>query len=155
MSYAATIDWGDGNGPQASPVTIDTAGSAGAATQGHTDLSNTYYSAGTYTATLNLYEFDSSGNPGADPIATQSFAVTVVAPPAAPAALSGQSASASEIDLAWGDVAGATGYTVQISTDGVNWSNVGGSSWDDGSTYHYYIGNLSPNTGYAFRASAR
>ncbi len=70
-SYSATIDWGDGNGPQAAPVTIDSSGSAHVPTQGHVTLSHTYADAGPYNAALRLWESDDPST-----VYAQSFAVT-------------------------------------------------------------------------------
>src|SRR6185437_3358392 len=46
-------------------------------------------------------------------------------PPAAPVGLLAMPVSGSEIDLAWSDVTGETGYRIERSSDGVNFAPIG------------------------------
>jgi titin len=78
-----------------------------------------------------------------------SNAVTVWGPPIAPSSVAAKAASATQVSVSWSLVNSATGYLLQRSTDGVNWSAVAtvtGASYQDG--------NLSSNVTYYYRVAA-
>src|SRR5271157_3622020 len=70
--------------------------------------------------------------------------------PAAPSLFMAMAVSATEIDLDWSPVAGATGYLVDELVNGA-WTQVGSAG--SGST-SYAVTGLSPNTTYSFDVGA-
>ncbi|HET7091837.1 MAG TPA: hypothetical protein VFI22_00115, partial [Thermomicrobiales bacterium] len=61
-------------------------------------------------------------NGGGDSLPSNISAAAPIQPPAAPANLSATSISGTEIDLSWGDVAGESGFKIERSTDGTNFT---------------------------------
>jgi hypothetical protein len=79
---------------------------------------------------------------------SNSASVTVVPPlPTTPGGLVASAISGSQINLAWNAVTSATGYAVQRSSDGINWTllaNTTGTSFSNtglsaGTTYYYRV----------------
>ena len=68
-----------------------------------------------------------------------------------PANFTATSGQDSRIPLSWDSVTGATGYTLQQSTDQTNWSNVSGYG---GTATNYTVTSLTNNTLYYFRVQA-
>ncbi|MGC8638434.1 MAG: fibronectin type III domain-containing protein [Isosphaeraceae bacterium] len=124
-------------------TTWATAGAIGTGVTSFTDTGLTECTSYTY----RVFATNSFGDSA--PSATAS-ATTL---PAAPTGLTLTAVSASEIDLSWTDQStGATGYSVEQSTDGVNWTVVGSLS----STASSYTatGPFSPSTTYYFAVYA-
>ena len=72
-------------------------------------------------------------------------------PPATPVNVAGTANSSTQITLTWSDVTTETGYRVQRSTDGVNWTTLGSVAANATS---YVDGNLTPSTSYNYRVIA-
>src|SRR5439155_19327775 len=78
-----------------------------------------------------------------------------VVPPPAPSGLTASAVSPSQINLAWSDVTGETGYKIVCSLDGVSWTQIattaaGVTSYQNtglssGTTYYYRV--CACNTG--------
>ncbi|HEX8914648.1 MAG TPA: fibronectin type III domain-containing protein, partial [Humisphaera sp.] len=72
--------------------------------------------------------------------------------PVAPVSTTANATSSSQVTVAWSDVAGETGYSVERSADnGTTWTLAGTTGANVASLV---VGNLSPNTPYAFRVRA-
>ncbi|HET7091835.1 MAG TPA: hypothetical protein VFI22_00105, partial [Thermomicrobiales bacterium] len=98
---------------------------------------------GMSTFYYRVVAFNDAGDSGYSNVASS----TPVLPPDAPSNLSAAPASPTEIDLSWTDVTGETGYGIERSTDGVNFSPLttvaaGATSYRDrsvsGSAVFYY-----------------
>jgi PKD repeat protein len=68
--FSFTIDWGDGNGIESGPATIDVPGGSGVPTAGSFDGSHTYADNGVYTVTVTVIDDDGGST-------TETFTVTV------------------------------------------------------------------------------
>src|SRR5213079_1921338 len=75
----------------------------------------------------------------------------VPTPPATPINLSGSANSSTQITINWSDVATETGYRVQRSADGINWTTLGSVAANATS---YLDGGLTPSTTYNYRVIA-
>ena len=107
-----------------------------------TDLSpNTTYN-------LDVAAYNAAGTTWANSQSETTLSQNTV-PPAAPS-FSATAVSATQINLAWTPVAGATGYQVDVRINGV-WKQIG--SLGSGST-GYAVTGLSPNTTYYFDVAA-
>ena len=115
------------------------------------------------TAIGYLWEASNTGVPfGANTtsLASANFAslyhqqqVTMSTPPAAPTALIASSSASGQVDLSWTAPAGVTGitsYSVQYSTDGVNWTEHRGTAGT--ATTESFTG-LTPKTYYQFKVA--
>ncbi len=69
----------------------------------------------------------------------------------APANLTATAASSSRVDLTWSDVSGETGYKIERSTDGVNWTQIATTSANATS---YSNTGLNSATAYSYRVKA-
>jgi titin len=76
-------------------------------------------------------------------------ATTLVAPPPAPSVT--VTATSSEIDLSWTDVAGETGYRIERSTDGTDWAQIGTTGAD---VTTYADGGLPSGSTFSYRVFA-
>ncbi len=109
----------------------------------------TYADTGAADGTAYTYEVLASNAVG-DSAAAMSSAVTT--PIAAPDQLTADTISSTEIDLTWeNNSSGATGFTVQRSTDGVHFTTIGTT---DSDTTTYDDEGLSPGTGYTYQVVA-
>lgn len=107
-----------------------------------TDWSNTGLNAGT-AYTYRVRAANAGGNSAAS---TAAGAVTV---PGA-TAVSATGASATQINLAWGNIAGETGYRVEVSTDNLQWTTLATKAANV--TSHQATG-LTADTLYYFRVT--
>jgi hypothetical protein len=95
-----------------------------------------------------------NGGAGGAGNATATFdQISVFTPPAAPIGLTAMAVSSSQINLSWTTYAGATGYKIQRSGDGVhNWTQIAtvtGTTFQDtglasSTTYFYRIAAVTP-----------
>jgi hypothetical protein len=77
---------------------------------------------------------------------------TPTTPPAAPAGLIASAITSSQINLQWTDHAtNESGYTIEESTDGVHFAQIGSTSVHSTS---FVVGGLQPTTAYTFRVRA-
>jgi len=88
---------------------------------------------------------------GASGVSGNSNVASATTVPAAPASLSATAMSPTSISLAWSAVTGATGYTLQRSTDGVNWSLVAQAA---AGVLAYTDTTAAASTAYYYRAYA-
>jgi hypothetical protein len=100
-------------------------------------------------ATKYYYEVSATNSGGASAPSSPASATT---PPLAPGGLSAASVSATQIDLTWNDVTGATGFEVLASTDGGAHFTVVGTAGIHSTLFH--TTGLMPATGYAFEVVA-
>lgn len=82
----------------------------------------TYQDATAAAGATYSYRVYATGSASNSDFSNVASATTV---PAAPASPTATAASASQINLSWTDVTGETGFIIQRSTDGVNWTQVG------------------------------
>jgi len=111
---------------------------------GASSFSDSSIGSGT-TYTYRVYAYNSSGNSGT------SNNASILAIPSAPTGLVASAASSSQINLSWNDVSGETGYRLDRSTDGVNWTTAANLS---SGTRSYTDGLLAPSTTYWYRVVA-
>jgi hypothetical protein len=88
---------------------------------------------------------------GSGVISDFSNIATVTIRPDAPSGLTATAVSSSRIDLSWNDVAGETGFKVDRSADGVNWSQVATTAQNV--TTYQDLG-LNASTSYSYRVRA-
>ena len=101
--------------------------------------------------TTYIYEVQNTAN---DPTLDSAFTPTSSATtlPAAPSGVSGTAASDSQINVTWtNNSGGATGFTIEHSTDGTHWTSAGTV---DGSTTTFNDTGLSELTAYFYRVEA-
>src|SRR5262249_38358693 len=103
-------------------------------------------------------------NAGGDSASSNQASATLV--PAVPGGLTASAVSTTQINLAWSDVAGETGFKIERSLDGVNWAQVattaaGVTSYQDtalngGTTYDYRVRatNAGGDSAYSNHTSA-
>ena len=104
-----------------------------------TSYTDSNLAAGTYYYRVKAQNGNGTSNP------SNVVTITIQAQPPAAPTLSG-TANGSEADLSWTSVSGATGYIVEKSTDGTNWTQVTtttGTSYTDSNlaagTYYYRV----------------
>src|SRR5262249_11155191 len=76
---------------------------------------------------------------------------TATTVPNAPTGLTATAASASQINLSWGDVAGETAFRIERSLDGVNWGLAGTTG---ANVTSYQDTNVAASTTYKYRVAA-
>jgi fibronectin type 3 domain-containing protein len=125
--------------------------------------STTYSDASASAGTTYTYRVQAFNDSTTSDISNVASATTITL---APTGLSASAASSSRIDLSWSDVAGETGYRVERSTDGANWTlagttNSGVTTFSDtgraaSTTYVYRVQavNLGGPSAYSGTASA-
>jgi lysophospholipase L1-like esterase/fibronectin type 3 domain-containing protein len=106
-------------------------------------------------ASLTSYSYRvvaTSRNGDSAPSAVVTASTAAPAPPAVPTGVTAVAVSSSQIDLAWQDVAGESGYRVQRSADGVSgWAQVGTTGQDAAS---FSDTQLTASTTYWYRVVA-
>jgi hypothetical protein len=113
-----------------------------------TTYSATALTSGT-TYTFRVRAYNGVGNSAYSNTAS---ATTPATPPAAPSGLTATNASASRVDVAWADNSGnETGFKVERSTDGTNWTQVGTTS---ANVTTFAATGLAASTTYQFRVRA-
>ncbi|MBN1669827.1 MAG: lamin tail domain-containing protein [Kiritimatiellae bacterium] len=114
---------------------------------------STYADTGLAAGTTYYYQVKAYNNDGNSAYSAIAGATTQDGPPAAPAALSATSASASRIDLRWTDASGnETGFRVERSPDGSSgWAAIATTAAD---TSVWTDSGLTPATPYYYRVRA-
>lgn len=98
---------------------------------------------GTYYYRVQAFNATTSSN-----FSNQAWATL---PPTAPTGLAASAASSTRINLSWGNVSGETGYKIERSVNGVNWTQVGTTGTDVTS---FQDTTVSANTTYQYRVRA-
>jgi fibronectin type 3 domain-containing protein len=94
----------------------------------------------------------SNGSGSSAPSAVVSATTAAAPPPGAPVGVTATVVSSSQIDVAWQDVPGESGYGVQRSPDGVSgWAQVGTTGQD---VVSFSDTGLAPSTMYFYRVVA-
>jgi titin len=107
---------------------------------------------GLAASTAYFYRVVASNGGGDSPPSAVVSATTATAPPVAPAGVSAVAASSSRIDVAWQDVAGESGYSVQRSLDGMSgWVQVGANGQN---VVSFTDSGLAASTTYFYRVVA-
>ena len=110
-----------------------------------------YIDTATQPATVYYYRMRASNGVGSSGYSTVVSVTTPAAPPATPAGLAALAVSASQINLSWSDVANATGFEIDRSTNGTNFTLA--ATVGAGVTTYSNSG-LAASTTYGFRVRA-
>jgi titin len=113
---------------------------------------STYADTSCSPSSTYYYRVQSSSATSTSPYSSVATATTPQSPPMAPTGLTASASSQTEIDLSWSDSdPSVAGYTVQRSTDGVNFTQIGQAG--AGQTT-YADTTCVPGTGYFYRVAA-
>ncbi|GAB3762217.1 fibronectin type III domain-containing protein [Spirosoma pomorum] len=118
-----------------------------------TGSATTYADQGLSPNTRYYYRIRATNGTGTGPYSSVANAITPDAPPAAPARLTANATSFSQINLSWADLAGnESGFQVERSPNGTDsWTKIADVA---ANTTSYNDQNLSPQTRYYYRIRA-
>src|ERR671910_2457348 len=152
-SSQVDVDWQDVAGESGYAVQRSLDGVSGWDLVGTTGQDVVSFSdTGLAASTAYFYRVVASNGGGDSPPSAVVSATTATAPPVAPAGVSAVAVSSSQVDVAWQDVAGESGYAVQRSPDGVSgWAQVGVTGRD---VVSFSDTGLAASTTYYYRVVA-
>ncbi len=161
----ATLNWTD-NATNEDGYTVERSSDGGATWSPLATLaanSTSYLDSGLAAGSTCVYRVRAFKGTVTSAYSNQASATTV---PLAPTGLTATTVSASQISLTWNDVTGETGFKIERSTDGVNWTQIGttavnvtsyqSTGLSGGTTYYYRVRatDAGGDSGYSNQASA-
>jgi Fibronectin type III domain len=109
-----------------------------------------YHDVGLASSTTYFYRVFSTDPSGDSAPSGVASATTSPDPPSQPT-ITTISATSTDVDLSWADVAGETGYRIERSPDGATWTTIATTGQD---VTAYHDGGLTPVTTYLYRVVA-